>query len=73
MATPAFLVAELRTDTGETIATLPISQKQFKTGSRGYYTNHKVEIGGRRYQIQIQFVEIGSKNIAGAEPETKNG
>ena len=73
MATPAFLVAELKTDTGEMIATLPISQKQFKTGSRGYYTNHKVEIGGRRYQIQIQFVEIGSKKIADAEIGTENG
>ena len=35
--------------------------KQFKTGSRGYYANQKVEIDGKRYQVQVQFVEIGSK------------
>jgi hypothetical protein len=39
--------------------TLP--PKEFKTGSKGYYANSKIEIEGRRYQAQIQLVEIGSK------------
>jgi hypothetical protein len=55
------LIAELKTDSGETIAVLTITPKDFKTGSRGFYANSKVELGGKRYQAQIQIVEIGSK------------
>jgi hypothetical protein len=38
--------------------------KNFKTGSRGFYANGKLEMGGKRYQVQIQMVEIGSKKPA---------
>lgn len=38
-----------------------VSPKQFKTGSVGFYTNGKVEMGGRRYQFSLMLVEIGSK------------
>ena len=38
-----------------------ITEKQFKTGSRGFYGMTKLEIDGKRYQVQIQIVEIGSK------------
>ena len=69
MSTPAFVVAELKTDTGLVISTIPVSTKQFKTGSRGYYANQKVEIEGKRYQLQIQLVEIGSKKLAESDDE----
>ncbi len=36
--------------------------KQFKTGSRGYYGQGKVQAAdGRRFQVSINIVEIGSK------------
>ena len=55
------LTAELKNAKGEIIAEFTVSPKEFKTGSRGYYTNAKAEIDGKRYQVQIQLVEIGSK------------
>ena len=42
---------------GDVIAT----EKTFSTGSRGYYGSGKVEIAGKRYQVSINIVEIGSK------------
>jgi len=59
-----FIVAELKTDTGQLITVLTIPPKEFKTGSRGFFGNGKVEIDGKRYQVQIQLVEIGSKKEA---------
>jgi hypothetical protein len=38
-----------------------LSKKDFKTGSKGYYGTGKMVAGGKRYQIGIQVVEIGSK------------
>jgi len=38
-----------------------INKKDFKTGSKGFYGNGKMEAGGKRYQVSIQCVEIGSK------------
>jgi hypothetical protein len=36
-------------------------EKTFSTGSRGYYGTGKIEIAGKRYQIGVNIVEIGSK------------
>ena len=56
-----FIVAELKTDSGQLVAVLSAPPKEFKTGSRGFYGNGKVELDGKRYQVQVQMVEIGSK------------
>lgn len=56
-----FIIAELKNDKGEIVSVLTANQKEFKTGSKGFYANSKVEIEGKRYQVQIQLVEIGSK------------
>ncbi len=55
------IIAELKNDTGQSLGTIALPSKQFKTGSRGFYNNTKLEIDGKRYQVQIQMVEIGSK------------
>jgi hypothetical protein len=55
------LIAEIKTTEGQSIAILTLPPKEFKTGSRGFYANGKAEIGGKRYQIQVQLVEVGSK------------
>ena len=69
METPNFVIAELKTDTGQMLAVLSVTAKEFKTGSKGFYANQKTEIAGKRYQVQIQLVEIGSK----PKTEDKNG
>ncbi len=62
-----FIVAELKTDTGQLVTVLTVPPKEFKTGSRGFFGNGKVEVDGKRYQVQIQMVEIGSKKEAEAQ------
>ena len=59
------VIVELKTDAGQAIGTLAAPPKDFKTGSKGFYANGKVEIDGKRYQVQVQLVEIGSKPPAG--------
>lgn len=49
------------------VGMLPATEKVFKTGSRGFYGMGKIQIGEKRYQVQIQMVEIGSKPKADGE------
>ncbi|HEY3473784.1 MAG TPA: hypothetical protein VGK56_04190 [Anaerolineales bacterium] len=43
------------------VGTLTAAEKVFKTGSRGYFGMAKIQSGEKRYQVQVQLVEIGSK------------
>lgn len=43
------------------VGLMTATEKQFKTGSRGYFGMGKIQIGEKRYQVQVQLVEIGSK------------
>jgi hypothetical protein len=52
----------VKSDEGETLGRLMINGKRFSSGSVGFYGNTKLEIGDKRYQTQVQLVEIGSKN-----------
>ena len=63
------IIAEIKTGDGQLLGMLTLPAKDFKTGSKGFYANGKVEIDGKRYQAQIQLVEIGSKKEA-AQPES---
>ena len=38
-----------------------LGKKNFKTGSRGYHAQGKMQVGDKNYQINILCVEIGSK------------
>ena len=60
------LSVELK-DNDKVVGMLIAEQKQFKTGSRGYFGMSKIQIGEKRYQVQVQIVEIGSK----PKPEEK--
>jgi hypothetical protein len=62
-----FLLAELKQQGGEMVAVLTVPAKDFKTGSKGFFGSTKAEIDGKRYQIQIQVIEIGSKKQAKAD------
>lgn len=43
---------------------LPLNERSFSTGSKGYGSYGKVEMGGKRYQLSCSIVEIGSKGTA---------
>ena len=66
------LIVELKTSDGKMIGLMTVSPKQFKTGSRGFYANGKIEIDGKRYQTQIQLVEIGSKGATEEKADEKD-
>jgi hypothetical protein len=38
-----------------------LNKKDFKTGSKGYHGQGKMQVGDKNYQINILCVEIGSK------------
>ena len=61
MSVPKFIIAELKADQGQPLVVITATPREFKTGSRGFYANQKFEIDGKRYQMQIQIVEIGSR------------
>ncbi len=56
------LIVEIKTEEGQTIGVLTVEAKNFKTGSRGYHGQAKIDFEGKRYQTQLQMVEIGSKS-----------
>lgn len=43
------------------LTTFDFTEKEFKTGSRGFHAQGKVELDGKRYQANFLLVEIGSK------------
>jgi len=43
------------------VGLLMAAEKEFKTGSKGFFGTAKIQIGEKRYQVQVQLVEIGSK------------
>jgi hypothetical protein len=43
------------------VGTVVAAEKLFKTGSKGFFGMGKIQIGEKRYQVQVQLVEIGSK------------
>jgi len=55
-------IAKITIEVAGGIGTIVAEPRQFKTGSRGFYGQGKVQgTDGRRYQIAVNVVEIGSK------------
>jgi hypothetical protein len=54
------LSVEIKQD-GTQVGLMTAAEKVFKTGSRGFFGMGKIQIGEKRYQVQVQLVEIGSK------------
>jgi hypothetical protein len=50
------------------VGILQAAEKLFKTGSRGFFGMGKIQIGEKRYQVQVQLVEIGSKPKTDSAP-----
>lgn len=54
------VIAEIKTNEGQLLGLITVNPKDFKTGSKGFYGNGKVLFDEKRYQLQVQLVEIGS-------------
>ncbi|NCP86238.1 MAG: hypothetical protein CO094_09370 [Anaerolineae bacterium CG_4_9_14_3_um_filter_57_17] len=54
------ITVEFKQD-AQLIGIMTADPKEFKTGSKGFYSMGKISIGEKRYQVQVQMVEIGSK------------
>ncbi|MCL5025752.1 MAG: hypothetical protein M1531_04560 [Chloroflexi bacterium] len=61
-----FLTATVRTEEGESVGVLVLNPKTFSSGKEGYFGQGKLAIGGKRYQSQVQLVEIKEKAAAEA-------
>lgn len=48
-------------DGNESQGRITVEPKNFKTGSRGYHGQAKLEFNGERHQSQVQLTVIGSK------------
>ena len=61
------ITVDFKAESGQSIGAVTASPKAFKTGSKGFYGQGKFEFEGKKYQVQVQMVEIGSKERAKAE------
>ena len=53
--------ARILSPQGEPLITLEMAARTFSTGSRGFRGQGKVDMDGKKYQLQVQAVEVGSK------------
>lgn len=53
--------ALLQDENGQVLGKIVAIEKTFRSGSKGYHGQDKLEINGKRYQVQVQLVEIGSR------------
>jgi len=52
----------IQDEQGQIVGVLEAEPKRFKTGSKGFFGTGKMSLDGKRYQTQVQMVEVGSKN-----------
>lgn len=55
------ILVKYEDETGRLAGAITAEEKTFKTGSKGYFGTGKVTLNGKKYQVQTQLVEIGSK------------
>ena len=46
---------------GQEVASFQLNPKTFSTGSRGFGANQKVNLFGKKHQLGMNVVEVGSK------------
>lgn len=54
--------AMVQDDAGQLVGIVDMDRKDFSTGSKGYFGVAKVSVNGKRYQGQVQLVEIKPKD-----------
>jgi len=60
---PRFLDITVKDAEGKTWATVIVKEKEFSTGSVGFYASEKIKnpVSGERYQCGFSFTLVGSK------------
>ena len=53
------LTATICADNGESLGVLELEPKTFSSGKGGYLGQARIEIGGVRYEVQVQLVYVG--------------
>jgi len=53
--------ATIQDDAGQLLGVLTADPKAFKSGNKGYFGVGKLNANGKRYQAQLQLVEIKPK------------
>jgi hypothetical protein len=62
-------VARITAEVGGGTTTFTTAPRTFKTGSKGFFGVAKIYgADGRRYQVIVSVVEIGTKPASGSEP-----
>lgn len=62
------LLAVIKDEDGKTLQIIPLGEKDFATGSKGYFGQAKVTApDGARLQVQVTAVLIGSKGKEATE------
>jgi hypothetical protein len=56
------LMAVIKDEDGKTLGMIPLAEKAFTSGSRGFFGQAKLDVNGVKHQAQVQLVAIGSKN-----------
>ena len=55
------IVVRVEAEDGTLLTVTTLTPKQFKTGSKGFYGQGQIVVDGKRYQLNLQAVEIGSR------------
>lgn len=55
------LLVKIEDARGNLIGAFTAEEGEFKTGSKGYKATAKIKHDGKRFQTQLNMVEIGSK------------
>jgi hypothetical protein len=55
------LLVRIEDARGNLVGAFTASEGDFRTGSKGFKATAKVNIDGKRYQTQLNMVEIGSR------------
>jgi len=58
------LSLEIKDVNGVVVCQMTVPARFFKTGSRGYGLSGKVIIDGKKHQLGLNIVEVGSKDAA---------
>lgn len=61
-----FLVVQFVDDSQKTVGSVIANSRKFSSGARGFGGYGKVEIDGKRYQVSLNVIEIGSAKANGA-------
>jgi hypothetical protein len=58
-----YMIIKVVNEDNDTLTTQTLNVKTFSSGSVGYHASFKAEYKGKKYQMNVMAVEIGSKLV----------